>query len=149
MPILRLSKSEMRTDSSSNCVPLGQALILSLMLLMANSGRAQNWTPDAAIISKVESDIKPSDIPLEYPTGHPPIIGHYARYYFGYIGANNHRMISGELVLPWSKMKAAGIYVVGSQREFPRISDGGCAVMHVVYDVEAGHMVSLQCNGLA
>ena len=102
---------------------------------------------DAAIISKLESNIKPSDIPLRYLPAHPPIIAQYARYYFGY-KADNHRMIRGELILPFrSKMKPAGIYVVGSQREFPTIFDGGCAVIHVVYDVEAGHMISLQCNG--
>ncbi len=59
-------------------------------------------------------------------------------------------MISGELVLPFgSKMKSAGIYIVSSKREFPTIFDGGCSVMHVVYDVEAGRVVSLQCNGIA
>jgi hypothetical protein len=115
---------------------------------LRKSGGAQDWTPDAAIISKLESDIKRSDIPLRYLSGHPPIIAQYARYYFGY-KADNHRMIRGELILPFgSKMKPAGIYVVGSQREFPTIFDGGCAVMQVVYDVEAGRMVSLQCNGV-
>jgi hypothetical protein len=58
-------------------------------------------------------------------------------------------MIRGELALPiGSKMKPAGTYVVGSKREFPMIFDGGCAVMHIVYDVEVSRLVSLQCNGL-
>jgi hypothetical protein len=119
------------------------------VLLVSNAGCSQSWAPDAGIISKVESSIKPSDIPLRYSPGHPPVIGQYARYYFGYM-ANNHRMIRGELVLPFgSKMKPAGIYVVDSQREFPTIFDGGCSVMHVVYDVDAGRLVSLQCNGVA
>ena len=124
-----------------------QSFILSLMFLMTIAGYAQNWTPDAATISKVESGIKPSDIPQQYLPGHRPVIAGYARYYFGYT-ANNHRMIRGELIMPFgSKMKSAGIYVVASEKEFPMIFGGGCAVIHVVYDVEAGHIVSLRCNG--
>jgi hypothetical protein len=126
-----------------------QSFILLLMFLIAIAGCAQNWTPDAATISKLESGIKPSDIPLQYLPGHRPVIAEYARYYFGYT-ANNHRMIRGELIIPFgSKMKPAGTYVVRSEKEFPMISDGGCAVMHMVYDVEAGHIMSLRCNGLA
>ncbi len=129
---------------------LPQAIILSLVLLVANLvGCAQGWTPDASIISKMEAGIKPSDIPPQYAPGHPPIISQYARYYFGY-KAHNRRMIRGELVRSSiSEMKPAGIYIVRSQREFPVIFDGGCSVMHLVYDVEAGKIGSLQCNGLA
>ena len=59
-------------------------------------------------------------------------------------------MISGELVLPFgTRMKPAGIYIVEDENEFPTIFDGGCAVMRVVFDVEANHVVSLKCNGLA
>ena len=59
-------------------------------------------------------------------------------------------MIRGELIMPFGlKEKPAGIYVVGSEKEFPMFEDGGCAVMHVVYDVDAGQVVSLRCNGFA
>jgi hypothetical protein len=126
-----------------------QSLILSLVFWMTIAGYAQHWTPDVATISKVESSIKPSDIPQQYLPGHRPVIAEYARYYVGYT-ANNHRMIRGELIMPFgSRMKPAGTYVVGSEKDFPMIFDGGCAVMHVVYDVEAGHIVSLRCNGVA
>ena len=75
------------------------------------------------------------------------MIAQYARYYFAY-KANNRRMIRGELVRPFGpKMKPPGIYVVRSQKEFPIILDGGCAIMHLVYDVEADQIMSLQCNG--
>ena len=138
-----------QTASSLKRRPLAQLIILSIVFLVANAGCAQHWIPDPSIISKLESAIKPSDIPPQYSPGHPPIIGQYARYYFGY-KTNNRRMIIGELVRPSGpKMKPAGIYVVGSQREFPTIMDGGCFVMHLVYDVEAGQIVSLKCNGLA
>ena len=68
-------------------------------------------------------------------------------------------MIRGELVIPaaasnvvilsGSKMKPVGIYVVGSEKDFPEIFDGGCTVVHVIYAVETAHVVSLKCNGYA
>jgi hypothetical protein len=124
-----------------------RSLILLPVLLASSAGCAQSWTPDAAIISRLESSIKPGDIPLRYSPGHPPVIDQYARYYFGYM-ANNHKMIRSKFVLPFhSKMKPAGVYMVGSEREFPIVFDGGCGVMHVVYDVDASLVVSLRCNG--
>jgi hypothetical protein len=111
-------------------------------------GATQSWTPDAATISKLESNIKPGDIP-KFSNGHRPIVTEYARYYAPYT-AGNHRMIRGELVRPMaSNMKPAGIYVVGSEKDFPLIFDGGCSIVIVVYDVETARVVSLKCNGYA
>ena len=139
----------MQFAASTGISSLMRSLILLPVLLAPNSVCAQSWTPDVAIISKLETGIKPSDRPLRYSPGHLPVVGQYARYYFGY-KANNHRMISGEFVFPFgTKMKPAGIYMVGSERGFPTIFDGGCSVIHVVYDVEEVRMVSLQCNGVA
>ena len=129
-------------------------LILSLIFALTGAGSASDWTPDAATISKLESGIKPGDIPKwaaspEYPSGRYPVVADYARYYFGYT-ADGHRMIRGEWVTPWgSKMKPVGIYVVGSQKDFPVIFDGGCSVVNLVYAVESKRIVSLKCNGLA
>lgn len=139
----------MLTTSSHRRVLTKRLLMLPLALLTSAMGCAQHWTPDAATIHKVESDIQTSDIPLPYSSGHRPVIAQYARYYSAY-RANGHRMITGELVLPsGTKMKPAGIYMVVSKVQFPTIFDGGCAVMNVVYDVDAGHVVSLKCNGFA
>ena|SRR5271168_2896432 len=111
-------------------------------------GATPGWTPDAATISKLESNIKPGDIP-KFSDGHLPIVTEYDRYYAPYMAAD-HRMIRGELVIPiGSKMKPAGVYVVDSEKDFPHISDGGCAIVHVVYDVETARVVSLKCNGYA
>ena len=111
-------------------------------------GATPGWTPDAATISKLESSIKPGDIP-KLGDGHQPLVSEYARYYAPYM-AGDHRMIRGELVIPiGSKMKPAGVYVVDSEKDFPHIFDGGCAIVHVVYDVETARLISLKCNGYA
>jgi hypothetical protein len=111
-------------------------------------GATPGWTPDAATISKLESNIKPGDIP-KLGSGHRPIVTEYARYYAPYM-AGDHRMIRGELVRPMgSNMKPAGIYVVDSEKDFPLIFDGGCSIVNLVYDVETARLVSLKCNGYA
>jgi hypothetical protein len=57
-------------------------------------------------------------------------------------------LIAGEFVLRESVAdKPMGIYVVANQMKFPVIYDGSCAVVHVVYDVDMGRMLSLTCNG--
>jgi hypothetical protein len=122
-------------------------LILAAVVTTA-LGATPAWTPDAATISKLESNIKPEDIP-KFSDGHQPLVTEYARYYAPYM-AGDHRMIRGELVIPiGSKMKPAGVYVVDGEKDFPHISDGGCAIVHVVYDVETARVVSLKCNGYA
>jgi len=139
----------MRIISPLDRMPMKQAPLLPLMFLIAFSSRAQNWTPDAALISKVEAGIKSDGISPRYPEGHPLAIDKYARYYLGYT-ANSHRMIRGRFIIPFgTKMKPAGVYFVGSQKEFPVVFDGGCSVMNLVYDVEAEHVISLRCNGFA
>jgi hypothetical protein len=111
-------------------------------------GATPGWTPDAATISKLESNIKTGDIP-KLGNGHRPIVTEYARYYAPYM-AGDHRMIRGELVRPMdSKMKPVGVYVVDSEKDFPVISDGGCSIVNLVYDVETTHIISLKCNGYA
>ena len=97
----------MLTTSSHRRVLTKRLLMLPLALLTSAMGCAQHWTPDAATIHKVESDIQTSDIPLPYSSGHRPVIAQYARYYSAY-RANGHRMITGELVLPWDKDEARG-----------------------------------------
>ena len=58
-------------------------------------------------------------------------------------------MIRGELVIPTGPEMKLGIHVVGSEKDFPLIFDGGCAVVNIVYSVEQEHVISLKCNGYA
>ena len=134
---------------------MNRLLALSIIFAANVAGSAPNWTPDVASISRLESNIKPGDIPKwgaspQYPSGHSPVVADYARYYVGYT-ADGHRMIRGEMIAPalGAKMKPIGIYVVGREKDIPVIFDGGCFAVHVVYAVETAHIVSLKCNGFA
>jgi hypothetical protein len=132
----------MRLAFVVNYVPYVRRIVLALMFLVALSASAQNWVPDEAVLSKLEVSV------TQYHSRRPVAVASYARFYFGYT-AENHRMIHGEYVLSRGSMsKPAGIYVVGSQKELPRIFDGGCSVINMIYDVEAGQIVSLECNGI-
>jgi hypothetical protein len=127
---------------------IGMVQLILAAAVTTALGATPSWTPDTETISKLESNIKPGDIP-KLGSGHRPIVTEYARYYAPYM-AGDHRMIRGELVIPiGSKMKLPGVYVVDSEKDFPHISDGGCAIVHVVYDVETARVVSLKCNGYA
>ena len=121
------------------------------LILMASAtttlAATPNWTPDPATISKLESSIKSADIPWNYGGQHA--ISEYARYYAASM-AGDHRIIQGEWIIPLgAKMKSAGVYIFGSRKEFPTVSDGGCAIINLVYDIETARIVSLRCNGLA
>jgi hypothetical protein len=115
---------------------------------------SQSWTPDSATIAKLESSIHEGDIPrwgssTRYPSGHSPRVTEYARYSAGDI-VDGQKVVLGEFVIPeGSKEKPPGIYIVQSKKGIPMIFDGGCGVVHVVYAVEAGRILSLRCNGLA
>jgi hypothetical protein len=131
---------------------MNRLLALSIIFAANAVGSAPNWTPDAATISKLESSMKPGDIPkwgasAQYPSGHSPVVADYARYYVGYT-ANRHRMIRGELIVPmYPSIKPVGIYVVGSEKNIPVVLDGGCFAVQVVYAVETANIVSLRCSG--
>ena len=125
--------------------------LIVLGTCIAGSIHAQSsvWTPDTLLISKLEATIQPGDFPKWGYVGHPPIATDYVRYYTGTM-THGHRMISGEWVLLHiTDKKRAGIYVVRSEKDFPIVYDGSCGIVHVVYSVETGHLVSLTCNGRA
>lgn len=122
--------------------------ILLASTIFATLAAAPSWTPDGVTIERLESSPRLKDLP-KWSNGHQPVIAEYERYYYAYL-ADGHRMIRGELVIPTgSKMKPPGVYLLSSEREFPMIFDGGCAIMHLVYSVEKAQLVSLTCNGNA
>ena len=72
----------------------------------------------------------------------------YARYYAFYL-EDGHRRIAAEFVAdPFVQEGAGGVHVVSSKDSFPAIADGGCSVVHVVYDVDTGKLVYFDCNGM-
>ena len=122
---------------------------LILVVGFAEQACSQNWQPDAGVISKLESSIKPGDIANSHPPDGPHPLSTYARYYTADM-VEGKRMIRGEFVLPMgSRGKPVGMYVVSSVRDFPVIFDGGCSVVNILYDIEAARIVSLKCNGYA
>jgi hypothetical protein len=58
------------------------------------------------------------------------------------------RIVIGEFVANWGG-PPAGVYVVTSEDRFPGIKDGGCSVVHVIYDVDDARITSLKCQGYA
>jgi hypothetical protein len=129
-------------------------LPIALAFCVGVNACSQEWTPDAVTIAKLESSIREGDIPrwgssTKYPSGPSPLVTEYARYYTADT-ANGQRVILGEFVIPFgSEEKPPGIYVVKSKKGMPRIVDGGCGIVHVVYAVETGRILSLRCNGVA
>jgi hypothetical protein len=120
-----------------------------LVACIAEQACSQNWKPDDAVISKLESSIKLGDIANSHPTDAPLALSDYARYYTTDI-VEGRQMIRGEFVRPYGPpSKPAGIYVVSKKRDFPLTFHGGCSVMNVLYDVEAARIVTLKCNGYA
>lgn len=106
--------------------------------------------PDDAEIAKLEASIKLDQLP-EWKEPLRPLTA-YARYYTA--SWNGERVILGELVLGGVRTtggdsRKPGVYMVGSRSHFPKIFDGGCAVVNLVYSVEKQTIVSIKCNGCA
>ena len=55
------------------------------------------------------------------------------------------RRIVGVLVSPVLVDRSAGV-VLGESGQLPKVFHGGCSVVNVVYDPEAGQLVSAWCN---
>jgi len=98
--------------------------------------------PRDAEIAALEATIKLDQLPHSKEELPRPL-SRYARYYTA--AWNGERTILGELVL----MDTPGVYVVSSRSYFPKIFDGGCAVVNLVYSVPKQRMVSIKCNGYA
>ena len=109
---------------------VGLTVGLAGIVVMAS---ARSWTPSDADIAKLEADIKLNTLP-PWNARLPPLSG-YARYYAGST-MNDDRVIFGELVTPLGSGYKPGIHIVGNRRAFPTISDGGGAVISLVYSLK-------------
>lgn len=107
---------------------------------------AQHWTPSEAEIAKLEAGVKLEALP-RWDARLPSLSG-YARYYAGST-VKGDRVIFGELVTPLGSAYKPGIHIVGDKRTFPMISDGGCAVINLVYSLRQQKILSIGCNGFA
>lgn len=112
---------------------LGTALLLLLVSGCATAGEAA-WTPSPALVAKVEAN-------LILPAGSQPI-GSYGRYYYGRL-EHGRRVLVGEFVLEDS---SPGVHII-APADAPRVLDGGCSVVNLVYDPAHKKVTSLFCNG--
>jgi hypothetical protein len=109
----------------------------------------QDWKPMEKDIGAFEAVVQ---LPnwgksTQYPNGHVPTPSEFVRYYAGSI-SNGHHILLAEFV-GLDGGNEPGTHIVASPHAFPLISDGGCHILHIRYDLDAQRVESLQCNGLA
>jgi hypothetical protein len=76
-----------------------------------------------------------------------PTVAKYGRFYTG-VFVKGEQIIQGELIVPKEGMYlTVGAYIVASVRDLPLISDGGCEVIHLVYDVNTTRFLYFKCGG--
>jgi hypothetical protein len=127
--------------------PLVELVSLTIVLIgLASTGACTKASsPEMTQIEKLETAIE-SGTPKHGEKLRP--LKDYARYYAFYL-KDGHRRIEGEFVAdPFAAEGAAGVHIVSSRKSFPLIADGGCSVVHVVYDVDTGKLVYFDCNGM-
>ena len=111
----------------------------SVMLLLASSVNAQNppsqepyWTPDAAMIAKLEAGLRIISLPKQ--TSYQ--LTQYDRYYAG-VTNNGRRQIIGKWILPPNREDnpKTGIHIT-DMKYMPKLRGGGCANLRVTYYVD-------------
>lgn len=95
----------------------------------------QHWTPTVELAAGTEPW-------LRMPAGTK--LDDYSRYYYGKI-EQGRRLLIGVFV---SDGKHRGVQIT-TEEKAPRILDGGCYQITVVYDVDAKQTVRIKCNGFA
>ena len=101
------------------------------------AGAAEPLSPD--VIRRLESAVV-------MPSGAKPIQS-YDRFYT-IENKNGREMVSG-IFLGFPEQHAAPAVHIVEPMNMPRVSDGGCYVVHLLYDVQAKRIVMLFCNGVA
>jgi hypothetical protein len=122
--------------------------LLLVALSVSTAGSEPNWAPDTATIGKLEATLQSSGIPAR-GLGKVRELSAYNRYYAGYL-SGDQKMIEGEFIEPFGeKSKPTSVHIVGSRKELPRVFDGGCSIVHIVYSVGSDRIISARCNGIA
>ncbi len=109
------------------------------------SATPNNWTPTDTQITELESHIRLDQLAWWKISKLPSLSG-YERFYAAGT-SKGEKLILGELVLADSSKRRPGVHMVLSTREFPMISDGGCAVISLAYSVSSKSITSIKCNG--
>lgn len=104
------------------------------------------WTPDAALIARIESKLNPaasSGMPLATKYR----LEQYDRYYYG-ISIDGRRQVRGVLLVPPNREDnpKTGAYIT-EERYVPRVIGGGCANLTVIYNVARDSVSTGACRG--
>ena len=117
------------------------------VLIVFMSSAAPNWTPTETQMTELESNIRLDQLAW-WKISKLPTLSGYERFYTAGT-SKGEKVILGELVLADSSRRRPGVHTVSSTKEFPMISDGGCAVISLVYSVSSKSITSIKCNGRA
>jgi hypothetical protein len=114
-----------------------------MYVAVASIARAQTaeplWKPDEATVKSIEATLT---LPSR-GTWEPGPLDSYARYYKGMM-LNGRRVIYGDLRRGAMAKEKPGIYL----RDPPGFSTGGgCNQIQLWYDVDAHHIIQIQCYG--
>ena len=115
------------------------AMIYTLMSISAWASAPQARTLSLDDIRRVETLVK-------MPPGAGSISG-YNRFYAIKVEAG-HEMIWGTFLLTNRSPPLPTIHIVRPE-EMPAILDGGCSVVHLLYDIREAKITSIFCNGVA
>ncbi|WP_308142792.1 hypothetical protein [Burkholderia pseudomallei] len=111
-------------------------VLASMALSLASRAQPPHtWTPTTSLIGKVESA-------LHMPPG--TALNGYTRYYYG-VFQHRHRLLMGIFVRDGD---TPAVHVT-SPEKVPKLFEGGCNVVNVKYDVDAGKVLAIFCNGSA
>jgi hypothetical protein len=112
---------------------------ISALIAVASAGCERQYSE---MIQPAEREYLESLIRI--PAENSAAVTQYKRYYV-IIFPQGRRTIKGVFVLDGEP----GIYPVAREEDLPAILDGGCSVVHIVYDTEAERILTLRCNGVA
>ena len=117
--------------------------VLLAAVIVSAAAPSSGAPDDDAILDKIEQQVQ-----LPERAG---ILSSYGRYYYQLPSQGSPEQVVGVYI----KAGTFGIKQPRSGREWraqdqiPRIADGGCSVVTVIYDVKASRIVSARCNGYA
>jgi len=126
-----------------------QALFCAAVAPAAAQG-AREWTPDAAMVARVEAFMQ-THMPSREGSAtlrKPLRLEDFARYYAGVFDSRGRKMVRGVFVGFDAEHYPRGSHIV-PENDLPMILDGGCGIIEVQFDVEAGRAPWAACNGLA
>ena len=121
---------------------------LMCLCITARSDDVGHWIPDSTTVASIERYSK-THMPVRNESDKAGPIGSYARYYTG-ITLNGRKTVFGEYVSAELREAAypVGVHIV-SWDKMPGITDGGCYLIDLWFDVRSGRVIAITCHGIA